>query len=100
MRTPAGLIVPGSGNGNPSASERRIAILTVERDLQKQRADHVTAMLAVVIVQAGGEVTIPVADLKLVYDINAKATPDELALVWTASLQPIEPPKPLTLVTT
>lgn len=84
IRSPdSGLILPG--NGHQSASQRHIAFLTQQLALQTARADHVTAMLAVVIARnLNGTVTISMADLALIYDINATKTLNDTAIVWTA----------------
>jgi hypothetical protein len=77
------LYLPG-GNGHPSASARRIHALEAHIAVLREQADHLKAMLAVLVVQLGGAATIPMADLAVVYDMKAETTPDELALVWTA----------------
>lgn len=86
------LLLPG-GNGfiRNSAQARQIAALTHDRDQYRQQSEHLKAHLAYLIVQAGGVVTIPVAELTHVYDLSAVTSEDEKSLIWSAARRVLQP---------
>ncbi len=91
------LIRPDGQLVNGSRSQRTIAFLEGRAlDLASQ-VEHLRAMLAVLTVQNGGVVSIPVEDLKASYTLEATPSPDDKAIVWTAVKQEkllIVPPPP------
>lgn len=81
------LIRPDGQLVNGSASQRQIAFLESRAlDLASQ-VEHLRAMLAVLTVQGGGSVSIPIEDLKASYTLEAVPSADEKAIVWTAAKQ-------------
>lgn len=88
------LIRPDGQLVNGSRSQRQIAFLEGRAmDLANQVA-HLKAMLAVLTVQAGGSVSIPIEDLRVSYTLEAVPSPDEKAIVWTAKPQLVTLPPP------
>lgn len=79
------LIRPDGQLVNGSRSQRHIAYLEdVVRNLSQQ-VHHLRSHLAVMIYQAGGSVTVTIDSLRDGYDLEAAATEDESAVVWSAT---------------
>lgn len=79
------LIRPDGQLVNGSRSQRTIAFLERRAVQLAEHVEYLKAMLAVLTYHAGGTVSIPIADLREDYKLEALPSADANAIVWTVT---------------
>ena len=95
------LVRPDGQLVNGSASQRAIAglqqtIADLEGHLTNERREinHLRSHLAVMTYNAGGSVTLRVADVKHTYQVGITMSDDKATVTWTATRLPDETEEP------